>query len=162
MAARRMVGLVLVLVALFAVVGGFSAGFEGAVRDSPDSPTTDIENETFSSSQDTLITLNECCNHTRVYYENDSVTVYNNSSVVEPAGNYSWFKSNGTLRTTDDTEALNDTSANVTYGYYLPSQEQALARDVTLFAPKRGDLWGIALGAAVLLAGLAYANGARP
>lgn len=104
---------VLVLVGISAVSSGLhDAGDHAAVKNESFAPNAGIV-ELANSDQDDV-----------AYDEARNVTVYNNSSVVNPDGNYSWVRANGTLDVESESYLASKSSANVSYGFAELSADQ--------------------------------------
>lgn len=128
-------------VAIFAVVilvGAVPVALSSTLEQSATGQT--ITNETFTPTGGTVTTLNES-NRADVLY-NESVTVYNDTDVRMTDGNYTWFATNGTLKTTAGSQLADDPSGNVTYGYLDTTEDHLTLTAVFSTIP---DAVGIAL-----------------
>lgn len=119
-------------------IGALGTQYDEAVTDTGNETT--IENETFTVTNGATIKLAES-NRDVIY--NDTVTVKNvsspNDTVVEPAGNYTWHTSNGTI-TINATSTLNDGgTAGIDYTFWVPSNSQTYVRDIGIAPFRVGD-----------------------
>jgi hypothetical protein len=89
----------------------------------------------------------------RVY--DAEVDVFDNqSTLVEPDGNYSWNENGfGRLNISSSSNVISDgESINVSYGYNVPTGEQQTARDVGTLPAQLGEVLILLFGAFVLFA----------
>lgn len=126
----RLFALVAIAVLLMAGVGAVQSGYRSSVSESQ--PEQTVTNETFLVSHGSTITLAESNRDDDVYVTESEVTVRQNNQTYPPAGNWSWNRGNGTLDIVSGSGLTNGNNATVTYGYHAPTNEQQLARDVTL------------------------------
>lgn len=126
---ERLVVLVAVAILLMAGVGAVQSGYRSSVSESQ--PEQTVTNETFTVTEGATITLNES-NRDDVYVQQSDVTVRQSGTVYEPSGNWSWERGNGTLFVPSGSGLTDGSSANVTYGYHAPTDEQRLTRDIAL------------------------------
>lgn len=153
----RMLTVIGVGVLLFAGLWGLQAQREQAVRGNGDQ--TDIVNETISTANATgeVITLNESNRDAVVYDGIESIDLYQNSTNLDPSGNWDWIAENGSVQITDPTGLNTSTNAtaNVSYGYNEPSGRQDWATSISLLPAQIGEAWLVALMAGVLMTALA-------
>jgi len=121
---------------------------------------TDIVNETINTTNATgdVITLAESNRGTgTIYDEQVAVELYQNNSSVDPTGNWEWLRDNGTLQITSPTglNTSQNATANVSYGYNEPTDQQAWITDIGLLGFQLGEVWLVALMAGVLMTALA-------
>lgn len=108
---------VLILVGISAVSSGLhDAGDHSAV-----------ENESFTPSAG-IVELANSDRDDVAYDERSNVTVTHNNSVVDPGGNYSWLRQNGTLDVESGSYLASKNDANVSYGFAeLSANQQQLS-----------------------------------
>lgn len=123
----RLFALVAIAVILMAGVGAVQSAYRSSVSESQ--PETTVTNETFTVSEGSVTTLSES-NRDVVY--NDTVTLRQNGTVFDQSGNYSWLEANGTIQVQAGSGLTDGASANITYGYHVPENEQRLTRDLAL------------------------------
>lgn len=124
----------LTVVILAIVLVGFGMAAESAHRDAVrgSQDVTVVEQEPFQPTAGQVRQLNNS-DDDLVFNESDSVTVDQNGTVIESQGNWTWYESNGTLKINQSTAMNTSESANVSYGYYEPSNEQQLTKELSLF-----------------------------
>jgi len=95
-----------------------------------------VTNESFTPDGGNLSTF-EASNLDDAEYD-DSVTVRNDSdgSTFEASGNYTWFETNGTLKTTANSDLATTSTATITFSYTGQTAEQAATTGIVV------DLWG--------------------
>lgn len=153
---KRVLALGFVAILFMGVVAGVNVGFEDTVRTSANAQV--VENESWTVNEGTVTTLDES-NRDVVY--SDEVTVRQSGTVYEANGNYSWIQSNGTIRASTGSDLTDGSSAEVTYDYSVPSEQQRLQRDILMFVPGTvGETLIIVLGASLLLGAVALMAGA--
>lgn len=113
-----MAGRIVLLVTLALVfIGGISVVDSAHVTGSPN---TAIENETWVPDAGNVTTLSDS-NLERAYYD-PAATVYDeNKTLMDPAGNYTWYQSNGTIEATTGGDLDGDANATISYGYQQAS-----------------------------------------
>ncbi len=142
--------IVLVIVALLATGGAIA--LDSATQDATN--TTTVNNESFSPTNG-INTLQHSNQEGAYYGASDTVTVYNNSSVVDPSGNYSWVQDNGTLDVVNNSYLSNRSSAAVSYEFQQPSESQlALVRLFAVFSGPVAEGLIIVLGLSLVLGAL--------
>lgn len=148
----RVVAIVGVLVFAFVAVGAVATQYESTVEESQN--TTIIANETFTVQTGAINTFVES-NRDVVY--NDTVTVRQNGTEIEESGNFTWLAHNGTMRVppNNETQLAGGQSANITYRFTEPSNEQRAVRDVALVPLELVEGLVLIAAAALLLTGLA-------
>lgn len=144
------------LAIVIVVVAVLAAGGAIAMDDATEDTTslTTVENESFTPENGSNDLENS--NLEGAYYGNEStVTVYNNSSVVEPSGNYSWQQSNGTVDVENQSYLDNRSSANISYEYREPSERKlALVRIMSVALGPLAEGLIIVMGLALVLVSL--------
>lgn len=147
---RRVFVVAAVGILLFTGLAAVNAAYTDSVGATGDG--NEVVNESFTVNQGNRTYLAES-NQTEVVY-NDTVSVYNeNDTLVESNGNYSWATENGSLVVETGASALPDnTSANITYGWNAPTDEQKLARDVGTIPMQLGEQLLTMLGAVLVIA----------
>lgn len=105
--------------AILAISGGYAleAALEGAGENHL------VVNETFTPAAGSVTQLDES-ERAGVYYDHN-VTVYDETGSEMTAGtDYRWFPGNGTIKTLTGGGLDGDASANATYGFQVPSDEE--------------------------------------
>lgn len=136
---RLMLAVVILGAVFMAGVGMVQSQYQQSVTGAYE-PTT-ITNESFTVNEGDRTVLNES-NRDVVY--NETVQVYQNGTEFESDGNYTWTAANGTIFVPNGSGLTNNSTANVTYQFTVPDEQQQLARDV-------GMIPGIALSEGLLL-----------
>jgi len=155
---RAMLVLVVVGIILFVGLSAVEAQQQQAIEaQGTDETVTDEQLDITNKSGKTL-TLNES-NRLDVRYGNQStVTVTQNGTNFDPAGNWAWNQGGGTI-TIDENTNLNTSAGaapiEVDYQYREATDEQALISELAVIPYGLGDLLLVAGGAAVVLGGLA-------
>jgi len=96
-----------------------------------------VTNESFAPDGGNLSTF-KASNLADAEYD-DLVTVRNDSdgSRFEESGNYTWFETNGTLKTTVNSDLAATTTATITYSYDGQTARQAATTNIVV------DLWDV-------------------
>lgn len=148
----RAVIVVSVLVILFLGIGAVATQYQDTVRDTQ--PLNTIENETFTVSAGDTLSLDES-NRDVVY--NDSVTVRQNGTTFDPAGNYTWRgdTGDGQLEIPTDTGLTDGDSANITYSYRVPSESQSITKSIGMIPFELAEELALIGGFILMLGALA-------
>lgn len=144
----RLVAILGVAIFLFIGLYGVAGHYETTVTETNDQ--IEVVNETFDVEYNTTVELEES-NRDVVY--NETVEVYQDGSEIESkdGDNWQWIAGNGTLYIPDGS-ALNDSmTADITYRYTEPTNEQKAVKDVAMLPFVLGDALLIVLGAVLLL-----------
>lgn len=151
MAARvAALGLAVAGVAMLVFVGMYVV--DAAVDNSQHDVT--VVNESFTPSGGEVTQLQNS-NLSRADYD-DNVTVrFENGTVVDRAGNYTWFSGNGTVRTTAGSRLASVSTALITYGYNGHTLEQTAIVNISIETMSLLKPMVLAAFVALLLAGLA-------
>lgn len=130
---------VIVAVILLGGLTAVSFAFEDSVGGSGEHQG--VENESFTVDQGERVTLSESELDEVVYDRQSNITVYNDTdTLVQPDGNWTWTRDNGTLVVDSSSGALaNNTSATVTYGYREPTETQSLTLQIARLPMELGD-----------------------
>lgn len=125
----------LTVVVLAIVVAGFAvaaqSAHENAVKGSQDG--TDVVNETWQPTAGSVTQLDNS-DEDLVFTDQENVTVTQNGTTIQPQGNWTWYESNGTIKTNSSTAMNTSETALINYTYYEPTEQQQLAKDVSLIA----------------------------
>lgn len=143
--------IMLLMVGVFAAmaVTALSASLEQAGDD------TTITNESWSPTAGSVTTLDDS-NIDDAYYD-ESVTVYDDTNDVMSEGDdYIWYPGNGTVKTVTGGALDGDTSATITYGYQLTTDEQQGMASMLAQVP---NAVGLAMPAFILIFLLVFVRG---
>lgn len=82
---------------------------------------------------------------------NESVTLEANGTAYSSPDDYRWFTENATVRITEDTSIPDGQTANITYQYHEPAQEQQYLAQLTSTATRGGGFWGLVAGMGIMV-----------
>lgn len=139
--------LILGLIVLLILAAGATAGYSAVLEDSE--IEYNITNESWTPDAGNITTLNNS-NLEAADYES-TVTVRNQTDALmtEPS-DYTWFENNGTILTNTTGSLAGDTTANISYNYTQPPENQVrLASAYSNYAAFLG--WAVLLVPVLLL-----------
>jgi hypothetical protein len=109
-----------VLFAIVVLIAVAPLAYDASVVNAGDDVT--VTNESFTPSAGNVTTLDESTRDDAIYDEN--VTVYNESGLEMTEGtDYTWFEANGTLKTLVGGRLEGDSTATITYGFFVRDVE---------------------------------------
>ncbi|MUV59784.1 hypothetical protein [Halobacterium sp. CBA1126] len=146
---QRIVGLVFVAILLMAGIGIAQSGFQTAVTEGQPGSTV---HEQWTVNTGEPVSLSESNRDNVVYQAATDVSVTADNQTVAQSGNWTWNRHNGTIVALAGGTLSDGETANITYGYAEPSNEQSLAKETMMFVPGTlGDVLILVLGIALLL-----------
>lgn len=151
---REVVVLALAGMILFGGLYAVDAQREQAISNNGNLTEVTNESVNISGTAPLVVTLNES-NRDLTYVESGAVTVEQNGTNFDAAGNWSWIRGNGTLEIKSGTQlntSVNASNATVDYGWRNETDVQGYATTITLLPFKLGDVQLVILGAAAVLA----------
>lgn len=153
----RLLALAAVIILLFAGVGAIQQGF----WDSTVSSETHVNfDENFTVNEGATIQIDNVSNQEVAYPRESEINVTQSGSVVDPGGNWTWNRHNGTLSIFNQTDFSDGGDANVTGFYAVPSQQQNATRDIAITPTgTTGDVWLLAMMVMIVLAATAIVAG---
>lgn len=152
----RLVAVAAIVIFLFAGIGAVQYGYW-------ESSTASQEHVDFNES----VTVNEgtvtqLANSGRdvVYAPQSDINVTQSGTSFRADGNWSWIRSNGTIRWADSSALTDAQTAHVEYYYTVPSTEQNVTTRFALLPTETiGEMWVFGVG--IMLALVAMAAAAR-
>lgn len=134
-----MIRVAVVFIGIAVLLAGATVAFDAQLADS--GTDVQVENESFTPTSGTVITLNESARDDVIY--NESVTVRDENDTVMTAGSdYRWFANNGTVKPVAGGDLAGDANATVTYGYLDTTEGAIRGSNVVAQIP---SLFGMAL-----------------
>lgn len=147
--ARALVG----IFALIIIAGVGVYGIEAALETAGDD--RDIENETFTPTSGTVIQLDNS-DRENAFYEHQ-VAVFNQSDVRMVEGtDYTWFSINGTVKPLSGGDLAGDSSANISYGFAVTTEDQRQLTSILAMLP---TVVGLAIPALAFVLFVAFVRG---
>lgn len=129
--------LIIVFIAIAVVAMGATVGIQATLE--ANQTTTSIDNETWTPDAPNITELQDSNLDGADY--NDTVTVRNSSDVVmSNQTDYEWIEHNGTVRALSGGDLDGEPSANISYGYDRPPEDQLEMAHVIAHIPMVGGL----------------------
>lgn len=153
----RLVAVAAIFILLFAGVGALQQGF----WDSAVASQTHVQfTENFTVSEGSTIRIDNVSNKSVAYPRESEINVTQNGAAVEPGGNWSWNRHNGTVEIKSSTDFTDGADANVSGFYAVPSQQQNATKNIaTAPTGTAGDAWMLMAMVIMVLAAAAVAVG---
>lgn len=153
----RLIAVAAIFILLFAGMGALQQGYWDSAVSSESHVGFD---ENFTATEGATIQINNVSNKNVAYPRESEINVTQNDSVIEPGGNWTWNRHNGTLKLFSSTAFTNGADANVTGFYAVPSQQQNASKDIaTAPVGTAGDAWMLLAMTVLVLAAAAVAVG---